>query len=270
MKKYLSFRRIAARVRLRIRDWRARFDDYAQKCVTSGFIPYMFWPVQLIARLLANLVVFIQLGRLRIIGAENLRINGRFIFCPNHSSMFDAVIMYAIMRRNDGPRYMTAFEEMRGLWGLKAVVMGALGCFPVDRTKGRSVIEPAINMIVQGGSLVIFPEGKISPTGECLPFKMGPAIIGLTAMERLGGDDKVAIVPMNLHYHKRDVATANKFFTECGLKWRGGVTVTIGKPIYLNDLETTHPEEVMAVAHRFVCRAQAEANRLGCPCDANH
>lgn len=272
MTKYLNLRRIAARVRLQIRQWRAAFDAYAQKCVTSGFIPYTFWPVQLLARFLANLIVFIQLGRLRIIGAENLRLPGRFIFCPNHSSMFDAVIMYAIMRRNDGPRYMTAFEEMRGLWGLKAIAMGAMGCFPVDRSKGKSVIEPAINMVVSGGSLVIFPEGKISPTGECLPFKMGPAIIGLTAMERLGGlggTERVAIVPINLHYHKRDVATATKFFTECGLKWRGGVTVTVGEPIYLNDLNTTHPEDVMAVAHRFVCRAQARANAMGCPCDGN-
>lgn len=267
MKNLLSFRALTARFRRQIREWRARFDAYAQKCVTSGFIPHMFYPLQLVARFLASLVVFIQLGRLQVKGIENLRHKGRFIFCPNHSSMFDALIMYAIIRRKDGPRYMTAYEEMRGIWGLKAVIMGALGCFPVDRTKGRSVIEPAINMIVGGGSLVIFPEGKISPTGECLPFKMGPAIIGLTAMERLGGTDQVAIVPMNLHYHKRDVATATKFFTECGLKWRGGVTITIGEPIYLNDLHTTSPEEVMEVAHRFVCRAQAEANAMGCPCD---
>jgi 1-acyl-sn-glycerol-3-phosphate acyltransferase len=253
---------LTASVRLQVRQWRERFDAYAQNCVTSGFIPDTFWPAQRLVRFLANLTAFIQLGRLSITGAENLRLGGRFIFCANHSSMFDAVVLFAIMRR-DGLRYMTAFEEMTGLKGLKAVVMGALGCFPVDRTKGKTVIEPSINILVKGGSLFIFPEARISATGECLPFKNGPALIGLAAMARLGGE-KVAIVPINISYHKRDVATATDLFLTCGLKWRGGVTVTVGQPIYLNELATNHPGEVMAMAHAFVCRAQSRDR--DCPC----
>ena len=155
--------------------WRKKFREYVNLCLTNGFIPRTFLPLQLLERFLAKFQIFLQVGRVRLIGAENLKVKGRVIFCPNHSSMFDAPVIYAIMKR--WPRYMTAYEEMRGLWGLKAVVMGAFGCFAVDRSKGKTVMEPAIQVLASGRCLVIFPEGKISASGEYLTFKKGPAII---------------------------------------------------------------------------------------------
>jgi 1-acyl-sn-glycerol-3-phosphate acyltransferase len=224
--------------------WRKKFREYATLCLTSGFIPRTFLPLQFIARFLARIWVFIQVGRMRVIGAENLKTPGRIIFCPNHSSMFDAIIVYAIMKR--WPRYMAAYEEMRGLWGLKAVAMGAFGCFPVDRSNGKTVLEPAIKVLMSGQPLVIFPEGKISPTGEYLPFKKGAAIIANAAYERLGMKEPVGIVPIHLCYHCRDEKTAATTFGEMGFRWRCGVTVTVGKPIYLHELPSRQPEDVMA------------------------
>ena len=265
--KYLSVRGLITRIKAKIRSWRQQFRDYSEKCLQSGYEPLTFASIQFITRQLARILVFVQLGPIRVIGKENLRHEGRFIFCPNHSSMFDAPVLYSIMKRGQ-LRYMTAYEEMRGGYGLKAVLMGAMGCFPVDRTRGKSVIEPAIEMIVRGNSLVVFPEGKISPTGECLPFKNGPEIIGKEAVARLGGKERVAIVPINILFHKRDVATATKSYGKCGLKWRGGVTVTVGKPIYVNDFPAGDPGEIMALAHKFVCTEQSKAKALGCPCDS--
>ncbi len=253
-------------IRLALRRWIQRFRDYADHCIQSGFVPLTFGPAQFIARQLARLMVFIQLGRLRIIGEGNLRLAGRFIFCPNHSAMFDAPVLYAIMKRKESVRYMTAFEEMRGLWGLKAIAMGATGCFPVDRTRGKSVIEPAIEILVNGQNLAIFPEGKISETGACLPFKKGPAIIATSALQRLESGERVGIIPINIHYHLRDVATARSGdFRKMGFKWRGGVTVTVGEPIYLDEVKGMSPDEIMEKVHKAVCRAQDCALRLGCP-----
>lgn len=159
--------------------------------------------------------------------------------------MLDAIVIYAIMQR--WPRYMTAFEEMRGLGGLKAIVMGAFGSFPVDRTKGKTVLEPAIKVLMSGQPMVLFPEGKISPTGEYLPFKRGAAVIANTTYERLGMKEQVAIVPIHICYHKRDAASAGGPYSRMGLKWRGGVTVTVGKPIYIHELPSRRPEDVTAV-----------------------
>lgn len=236
-----------------------RFRAYAEHCLESGFIPLTFWPVQFIARQLAKLVFYIQLGRLRVIGEDNLKIPGQFVFCPNHTSMFDAIVLYALFNRKESVRYMTAYEEMRGLWGLKAIVMGALGCFPVDRTKGKSVIEPAVEVLANGQCLAIFPEGKISPIGVCQPFKMGAAIIATAAQARIGDKGKIGIVPINILYHRRDPATATKNFWQVGFKWRGGVTVTVGQPLYISDMNGKSLAEIMEQVRKTVCQAEASA-----------
>jgi 1-acyl-sn-glycerol-3-phosphate acyltransferase len=230
----------------------------------SGFVPKCLAGVQLLTRPIARIWVFIQLGKLRIINAQNLKLDGRFIYCPNHSSLLDAAVMHAIMRQR-GFRYMAAFEEMRGVWGLKAIIMGAVGCFPVDRSRGSTAIEPATIILADGSCLVIFPEGRISHSGVCLPFKMGPAVIAQRAYKQLGGKEPIGIVPVYINYHSRDVATATAGFLRMGLKWRGGVTVTVGDPLMIADFPTDDPAPIMRAAHAFVCQHEALA---ACACKA--
>jgi len=258
--KHFSFSHGSLLFRNFIGTMRKKFREYVNQCLTSGFIPRTFLPLQLLGRFLARIQIFVQVGRVRLIGAENLKVRGRVIYCPNHSSMFDAPVIYAIMRR--WPRYMTAYEEMRGLWGLKAVVMGAFGCFAVDRSKGKSVLEPAIDVLSSGTPLVIFPEGKISHTGEYLPFKKGPALIANATFERLDMKEPVGIVPIHICYRCRDVATAGASYEKMGLKWRCGVTVTVGKPIWLHELPSRKPEDIMA-AVRGAIKMQACATTPG-------
>lgn len=225
--------------------WRKNFHDYVDLCLTSGFIPRALRPLQLVGKYLAKIWVYVQVGRVRVIGKKNLVAPGRIIFCPNHSSMFDAPVIFSIMRRM--PRYMTAYEEMRGLWGIKAVAMGAFGCFAVDRTKGKTVIDPAIKVLVANEPLVIFPEGKISNSGTYLPFKKGSAFIALGAHDALraqGNNDRIGIVPIHLCYGKRDEATAGAGYGSMAFKWRGGVTITVGDPIYLDTIEPMTAEKI--------------------------
>lgn len=236
-----------------LRGWRQRVYIYSQRCIQSGFIPFTYGPVQFLGRLLAKLLVRIQLGKVKILGRKNLQLPGRFIFCPNHSSMFDAPVLYSLIQRRESTRYMTAFEEMRGLWGLKAIIMGAMGCFPVDRTRGRSVIDPAIEVLVKGQCLTIFPEGKISETGACFPFKVGAAVIGRAALEKLEPGCKIGIVPISIRYHHRHNDTARTNFLKMGFKWRGGVTVTVGKPIYLDERTSVSAEDLMAELRSKIC-----------------
>lgn len=240
--------------------WRRRFREYRDLCLTSGFIPRSFRPLQLIGKYLAKLWVFAQVGRIRIVGKENLTAPGRIIYCPNHSSMFDAPVVFSIMKRM--PRYMTAYEEMRGLWGLKAIAMGAFGCFAVDRTKGRTVIEPAIKVLVQGSPLVIFPEGKISNSGTYLPFKKGSAVIALSAYERIEKKDRVGIVPIHICFGKRDEKTAGGPYGAMGLKWRGGATITVGTPIYLDEIDPMNADSVTEAVRKAIVTQACATTRL--------
>jgi 1-acyl-sn-glycerol-3-phosphate acyltransferase len=231
--------------------WRNRYHKFVERRLVSGYIPSTFMPLVWLGKLISKLWIFLQVGRVQVVGAENLRPKGRVIFCGNHGAMFDAALAYSLMKTS--ARYMSAFEEMRGIWGLKAIVMGAVGCFPVDRSHGKTVIPPAIKVLVSGQNLVIFPEGKISPSGELLPFKLGPAWITNAAFDQLGGKEPVGIVPMHICYARRDPPTANiGNFATMGFKWRGGVKVVVGKPIYLHELPSRDPEQVMAAVRSFI------------------
>jgi 1-acyl-sn-glycerol-3-phosphate acyltransferase len=254
------FRRGAARYRLFVTTWRRKYREYRDLCLTSGFIPRSFRPLQLVGKYLAKIWVYIQVGRIRIVGAENLTAPGRIIFCPNHSSMFDAPIIFSLMKRM--PRYMTAYEEMRGLGGLKAIVMGAFGCFAVDRSKGRTVIDPAIKVLVQGSPLVIFPEGKISHTGTYLPFKKGSAIIALSAYEQLQRKDRVGIVPVHICFGKRDEKTAGGPYGAMAFKWRGGATITVGKPIYLDEITPMDADSVTEAVRKYIFNQACSTTHL--------
>ncbi len=222
--------------------WR-RFREYANNCVTSGFIPTDNRTFRRFGKFVAKLWSFVQVGEVKVVGEENLHAPGRLIFCPNHSAMLDAVVLYPYIP--DRTRFMSAVEEMRGFWGLKAIVMGALGSYAVDRSRGKTVIAPSIELLTAGRCINMFPEGKISPTGTYLEFKKGAAWIALGACEALQHKEPVGLVPIHICYGTRDEASALDF-GKMRLKWRRGVTITVGKPIYLHDINPLTPDAVIA------------------------
>lgn len=221
--------------------WLKRYRDYCKLVQTPGYIPKTVAPVQIIFRWIFRLFTFLQIGRVKVIGAENLNAPGRLIFCPNHSSLYDGFILFPLMKRST--RYMGAHDVMGGLQG---VIAGALGGFAVDRSRGSTIIEPAIKVFLSGADLAMFPEGKISPDGEYLPFKTGAARIALAAWDRLGKKERIGLVPIHICYHKRHSPSGNTTLRHMGFKWRGGATVTVGKPIYLDELASLDADDITA------------------------
>lgn len=239
----------------RLREW---YIQHAENCLTSGYIPRPYRPLQWIGRyVIARLWVFIQVGRIEIKGKEFLDIDGPVIFAPNHQSMFDAIIVFAVMKR--WPRYMTAIEQMRGVWGLRAMIMGAGGCFAVDRSQGKTVIAPAIDVIASGEAMVVFPEGGIWDRGPLLAYRSGIGKISKGACE-VNPRITVRIVPTRICFGKTDPDTAledNYFKT--GFRWRGGATITFFPPIEVTIYSPESPKEIAALV-----RAAAFAD----PCPA--
>jgi 1-acyl-sn-glycerol-3-phosphate acyltransferase len=229
--------------------WPEAYRNYIARITTSGHISKPSTVVRFLCQCLFRVLSFIWVGRIRRVGLENLNAPGRLIFSPNHSSLLDAVVMYATVRRP--VRAMGARETMLKGAGLAGIVLTKLGAFPVDRSNGKTVIAPATELMVRGECLAMFPEGRISPTGEMLPFKHGIGVISAAVYEQLGGKELVGIVPIRICFHKRDNASALNF-AKMGLKWRGGVTVTFCKPIYLNDLTNHEPGHIVALVRSAI------------------
>lgn len=236
----------------------SRFRNYAERCTQSGFMPKRIPAMQFVGRIIARIWVFVQVGQLKVVGKENLKAEGRLLFCGNHSSYLDAQVVYSLFPSNT--RYMSAYEEMKGLGGIKAVLMGAMGCFPVDRARGRTAVAPAVEALLMGDNVAIFPEGKISASGEYLPFKSGAARIAIEACDKRDHYARVGIVPISLCFKRRDEATAGGPYGKMGFKWRGGVVVTIGKPIYIHNVEPLTARNVTEVVRAAITRQECETS----------
>ena len=227
--------------------------------LTSGYIAPVSRCLLLPTRIITAFWCWLQLGRVTLVNSKIGLCKERLIYCPNHSSYFDAIVMHSITM---GPvHYMSAVEELRGLFGLKALFLTALGAFAVDRSKGRTVIAPAVDTLVSGKQLLMFPEGKIHISGKFGPFKPGAAVIAGRACEHLEAGTRVGIVPVHISYGKRDVETGSTYsFFKMGFSWRGGVKVFFGEPIWVNENHGLSADEIMEKVRQGMLKFPSETS----------
>ncbi|MBL8059214.1 MAG: 1-acyl-sn-glycerol-3-phosphate acyltransferase [Chthonomonas sp.] len=92
----------------------------------------------------------------------------------NHTSDIDPVLVQAAL-----PRHVVfmAKEELFRM-GLLGAILRVFGAFPVKRgTPDRGALRRASDLIESGRVVCIFPEGKLSKTGELGEIQPGVALI---------------------------------------------------------------------------------------------
>lgn len=162
---------------------------------------------------------------LTVKGKENIP-NGSFLFCSNHNSHMDsAVLMTAAGTGFRSFGLIAAKDYFFDNPQRKYFLNLLMNLIPIDRKSGsnrQAMIEYLLackEFARKGGrSLIIYPEGTRSRTGEMGKFKKGPAMIS--------AEVGLPIVPA--------------FITGSFASWPKGrflmrpgrVSVTIGKPIY--------------------------------------
>ena len=123
-----------------------------------------------------DLVLQNYFRKLIVLGKENLPKEGAVLLAPTHRSRWDALMLpMAAGRRITGRdcRFMVTRTEMKGIQGW---FISRLGCFPVDQSHpSLTTLRYAIDLIVEGEQLVVFPEGKISRKNEPIILKQGLA-----------------------------------------------------------------------------------------------
>lgn len=103
-------------------------------------------------------------------GLDNLPKSG-VILAPNHESMFDILVMASIPYD-----FSWLSKEEVGRIPFIGQSMKAMGCFFVrrDRSGGdMNVMKELETAVRDGRSVLIFPEGTRTRTGELLPLKKG-------------------------------------------------------------------------------------------------
>lgn len=107
-------------------------------------------------------------------GLENIPKEGGFMLCCNHRSMLDP--FFACCPIKQQMRFMAKDSLFRNK--ILAFLITRLGAFPIKRgSADTKAIETAIEIMENGGVLLIFPEGTRSKDGQLLPHKAGAAMI---------------------------------------------------------------------------------------------
>lgn len=117
-----------------------------------------------------------SLYHFEVIGQENIPQSSNFILCSNHINNLDPIWLLAAMGEVDYSKicclaaiHLFQNKFTRGIFKM-------IGAIPVDRNGNTA---PALNRckecLIDGYSLIIFPEGARTRDGNMLPFKNGAA-----------------------------------------------------------------------------------------------
>jgi 1-acyl-sn-glycerol-3-phosphate acyltransferase len=130
------------------------------------------------------------------------------------------------------------------------------GHFPIDRSNARAAyfsFQSAIERIQAGASVLIFPEGSRSTTGEIGSFRKGSLRLALAS--------GVQIIPIAI-YGSREILPRGSVLIR-----PGRIDISIGSPIVPNEENLKNKENLLDVVRsRIVEQYQVleEARRLAC------
>ncbi len=197
-----------------------------------------------ILRIIARFVLWVFFRKIDIRGQDRIPSDRPLIFAANHpNEMLDTLILGRYLP-GAMPRFLgksTLFKNPLHAWFLRQ-----LGVIPVARTRdkgsktagNRDMLRLACQILQEGGSLVIFPEGTSHAQSKVRELKPGAARIALRT--EADGRAGICIVPVGLTY------------SDPGL-FRGNVAVHLGEPIeagpFLKDNHHTGEQELTAHIH---------------------
>ncbi len=153
-------------------------------------------------------------------------LEGPAVFAANHHSHVDTPLLLSSLPTPWRHRAVIGaaadyFFGSRLTGALSALVIGAI---PIDRTKiSRASTDLARDLIDEGWSLVVFPEGGRSPDGWGQPFRGGAAFIAKRT--------STPVVPVHIEGTGRILRKGKSTPT------RSRTTITFGEPLYCGEDE---------------------------------
>jgi 1-acyl-sn-glycerol-3-phosphate acyltransferase len=112
-----------------------------------------------------------------VYNAERVPLNGPVILAANHASYLDPPLVGAGIRR--GINYLARESLFR--FPVIGWVLHEWNCVPVDREGGGAKgLKAILDRLLDGGAIILFPEGTRSRDGKLQPAKSG---IGLTVIK---------------------------------------------------------------------------------------
>ncbi len=183
-----------------------------------------------------------------IIGEDNVP-DEAVLYVANHRSQFDILLTYSRCKRLTG---YVAKKEMEKI-PLLSSRMKSLHCLFLDRVnpkEGLKTILEAIQLVKDGVSICIFPEGTRNkgPEGTLLEFKAGAF--------KIAEKSECAIVPMSI------TNTAAMFEKQAPRIKPAHVIIEYGKPIYLDQMSKEERKQIATYCSNIIEETLQKNNQL--------
>ncbi|WP_345994034.1 MFS transporter [Sulfurimonas sp. HSL-1716] len=174
--------------------------------------------------------------KFKFVGVEHIPHDGAILFMGNHISWIDWIIMQFPIKRRVSfmmERDIYHWRFFHKLWKLGNAI-------PLSAKASKDAFLEAKHRIAEGGCVVIFPEGRISYTGEMGEFYRG--------YELIAGKSEGVIIPYYIGGMWGSVLSrSKKRHNETGGFFKRRITVIYGKPIPLN----TKAEKIKTELYRL-------------------
>jgi len=166
---------------------------------------------------------------------------GQYVFIANHQSLLDIPVLEKVLEV-----YNIRFLAKKSLFQIPFFGWGmtVLGYVPIEREdpkKGLKSILACVDRMKEGVSMVVFPEGTRSPTGDVLPFKTGSFLIPLKTGSK--------IVPISI-LGTRDILPKGSLWFRVGITNK--VYVFVRKPVDTKGFERRKKELADLVRQKVI------------------
>jgi len=122
-------------------------------------------------------LLFRLFNRWEVTGREQVPRRGGVLIIANHTSYADPPIVGAAF-----PRPVNFMAKSELFFFPLGPIIRRTHAFPVRRGAGdRAALRTAVRMLREGKALLIFPEGKRSPSGRLIEFEQGAAYVALAS-----------------------------------------------------------------------------------------
>ena len=179
-------------------------------------------------------------------GLENLP-PGNFVLAVNHQSHFDALILFAHIRRH--MRFI-AKQQLRQI-PVFGYALARAGNVFVDRTgsdSDKSKLKDSVRAVRERVSIVFFAEGTRSKDGKLAAFKKGAAVLAIEA--------GVPLVPAALA-GTHDILPSGKIAIQAR-----PAALVIGEPLLTTGLTLADRDALTEQAHARVAKALEESEAI--------
>lgn len=168
-------------------------------------------------------------SKFEVIGSEKVDLNETYLLVSNHLSIVDIVSVIRSFPKN------VVFVSKKELSNIVVFSewMRVLGCIFMDRQNARASIEElnkGIEVLKNGTSMCVFPEGTRSTTGEIGEFKKGSFKLALKSGAK--------ILPMVL------VGTRSVYEDNQNKIGKGDIKVIFLDPIDINKLSSDEVKDI--------------------------